>query len=471
MASHLDLGSFLKEQASEGALDSHGQFTIAQDKASHKLAAFTLPRPSAWVSKLIQAAVGWNCHQVNITQTSTESLFHFTFPNPLLLPQEDDIVSHLLKARIGEHSPLDNFCLALRALVEHAKLSFLLVANDGVSLRPIYAGNHYSQLSEQERLSPRFAPQLGLCLTVYHRSELQEVATLADLIARFRGTVSIISELDEYCFTSPIPIKLDGRRIDSMVNSQALGFSTKVRPLAFIGSNSKPLQSPSVLPLPADFEAKKPSLIDPPPRLARTYSGKRHFPSVAILKVQTAPMAATLGPYRQSHIGWIQDGVLIEKQWLDVSTRRTSLLILANGAGLKTDLTGFSLLRNELFQLREQEVLWHIAQEFDPKLLLKADLFSPSIDAFSSSDVTYTRQEAVRQRTKTIIHGVGIGLGLTLVNPLIGLPATVIAAVAPFGLKQPSQEQEILNIKTVLTKAISADIAALKSFLISGPKG
>lgn len=53
-----DLEQFLQQERSEGRLDSDGVFTIALDSALEKTARYSLERPSAWILKVVQAAVG-----------------------------------------------------------------------------------------------------------------------------------------------------------------------------------------------------------------------------------------------------------------------------------------------------------------------------------------------------------------------------------------------------------------------------
>lgn len=54
---HDPLQNWLHSVGSQGALESEGDFSIAQDKAWEKLGAFQLPFTGAWVLKLVQAAV------------------------------------------------------------------------------------------------------------------------------------------------------------------------------------------------------------------------------------------------------------------------------------------------------------------------------------------------------------------------------------------------------------------------------
>ncbi len=52
------LDQFLQLERSEGILDSEGVFTVDWESALEKMAHFSLERPSAWILKIVQAAVG-----------------------------------------------------------------------------------------------------------------------------------------------------------------------------------------------------------------------------------------------------------------------------------------------------------------------------------------------------------------------------------------------------------------------------
>ena len=75
-----ELEKFLLEQVGEGQHDSAGKFTLARGKALEKLANFQLPRETAWVSKLVQAAVAGGSSGIAVRQTPTDTFFVFEPP-------------------------------------------------------------------------------------------------------------------------------------------------------------------------------------------------------------------------------------------------------------------------------------------------------------------------------------------------------------------------------------------------------
>lgn len=59
------LDQFLQLECSEGAFDSEGAFTVDWASALEKTAHFSLERPSAWILKVVQAAVGLRATTIN----------------------------------------------------------------------------------------------------------------------------------------------------------------------------------------------------------------------------------------------------------------------------------------------------------------------------------------------------------------------------------------------------------------------
>jgi hypothetical protein len=458
MTKQLDLGAFLSEQMSEGTVEGQGQFTVSHTQAARKLAKFALPRPSAWVTKLVQAANRWNCSAVQMRQTSTETLFHFTLPRLREIPTEDAIVASLLSGKVGGQSALDAFCLALRALVEQANLSFILVADDGfVQPRPVYSGHHYGALSERERMDKRFRPQPGLSLTVYHRPPTTRDDDLFDVLARLRSYIPVIEELDRYCHVSSVPLLLDGRRVDSLIESPGLGFSRSVRPLFFLGLNALS-HSPESMPLPQDFEEKLVSLLSHSRRITRSYGGEGRFQAALVGQVQAFPPLLELSRLkRRSRLLWVTDGVIVEEEQLDVRTTAVGLNIFINGAGLPTDLTAVIA--------RRREVLQAVGELLRSKRVRSQDYFRVDRDPESSSDEEHDQQEAVRRRIKILLRGSGTGLALTMVNPAVGVPTTLGSIAAAYARKPKDPHAEMLTRKQVLEKTIPDDLTLLRDYL------
>lgn len=78
---------FLDEQRSNGRYDSTGVFTAEAGKALSKLAAYQLPRPSAWVLKMIQAGVAAGVSSISVGLVASGYQMVFRGP-PLVSARE-----------------------------------------------------------------------------------------------------------------------------------------------------------------------------------------------------------------------------------------------------------------------------------------------------------------------------------------------------------------------------------------------
>lgn len=426
MSTELDLTAYLSEQAGEGTKESEGDFTISHKNARRKLARFALPRETAWVSKLVQAAVGWKMQKILAAQSKVETQFFFFTANPSDLPTEDDIVSNLLSGDVVADSPIEHFCLALRALVEQAGLSFILVINDGeCKARPVYAGPHYGELSEEERLGARFNREVGVTLTVRHAPPVTSNTKISDLLSQTRYSLPIIEELKTYAYTCPIPIVVSGMHIEGFLNSRV--FNTQALPLYLSGLRDLE-HSPSRLPLPPSFEHKQLSYLTNPRRARRTYGGRRDF-AAAFMLSSTPTSHSSTAQYRRSQFSWVRDGIVVQTKSLDISTGVLGLHIYANAEGLGSDLTGFQLVESEERTAREAEILMELAKAMREVSGRLEGFFAVDTDERSFEDEQLGKDAAYRKRLKTLIGGSGVGILLTLVNPPLGL-VTTAASVA-----------------------------------------
>jgi hypothetical protein len=420
MSSQHDLLSYLSEQASDGVKDSEGDFTVSQQNARKKLAKFALPRETAWVSKLVQAAVGWGMTRILVAQSKNETQIFFQTRSPGQLPTPNELVNALLSGKIVLDTPLDHFSLGLRALVEQAGLSFLLVANDGEVLpKPIYAGAHFGQMSEGARLDKRYDRAAGMTLTVRHSPPLSAQSDVSELFGLSEFGLPIIEELRDYAYASPVPIIYEGRHLEGILDSPLLGNSQV--PLLQSGL-SKLEHSPERLRLPPCFEEKHCSYRSHPRRVRRSYGGEKQFACGYILAAKSPP---TNWRERRSTLRWVRDGVIVQASSLDTTTQWLSLHLFANAEGLKSDLTGFQLVLGDEFFARRAEILRTLGQEIMTWYDRADEFFREDRDEKSQTDDEYEEDRAFRKRVKVLLKGSAAGLMLTLVNPPFGIAATL----------------------------------------------
>lgn len=431
MSSQLDIGSFLAQQTAAGEVDSQGDFTVSHNEAVRKLARFALPRTTAWVSKLVQAAVRWGCLSLHLTQAGPETNFHFVMDDGIPVPNEQDILSALVSAGVTGPRAVDAFGLALRGLVEQAQFSFLLVcaSSEGEEPKRIYAGSHYGALTENQRMSDRYVRPGGISLTVYHHSRPGHDRVGGAIVAGKQAR-EIVEELRAFSYMSPILITINRESLEGPLTNPILGYSASLRPLVLSGLTGLE-HSPAQLPLPPGYEEKLMSLLSHPRRILRSYGGRTSFAAAFLMTFRTENAPAE--SYRRSRLLWLLDGVIVDEE--EIGARDAlELRLYANAAGLKTDLTGFRLVETDEYRQRRSEILKAMVLALEDPRLSEADFLREDRDAHSPGDDEAIKDEVFRRRLKVFATGGGAGLGLMVLAgaPLLG---TLLMAAGAAGAK------------------------------------
>jgi hypothetical protein len=463
MTSQHDLLAYLQEQADEGVVDSAGDFTVSLQNARKKLAKFALPRETAWVSKLVQAAAAWKMKTMLVGQSKDETQFFFQTSTPAQLPTPNEVVNALLSGKIALETPLDHFCLGLRALVEQATLSFLLVVNDGeVKPQPIYAGAHYGKLSEGARLGEKFDRAVGMTLTVRHSPPITGNSHMSEVLGLKQFGLPILEELRDYAYPSPVPIVQSGRHLEGFLDSPLFRQSSQ-RPLVLSGLTNL-AHSPERLPLPPSFEEKQLSFLTHPRRARRNYQGQKSFACAYILKAGS-PTLVLGDSYRRGNFNWVRDGVVVQSSSLDIRTKTMGLHIMANAEGLKTDLTGFQLVQDEVYFNRKAEIFTALGDQILTWYDRVDDFFREDRDEESAQDEEFDADQAFRKRVKVLLKGSAAGLLLTLVNPPFGVTATLGSMATAYGPHFWKRENDALAWRETQTEALKGDLLLLSQEL------
>ncbi len=209
---HNDLEQFLGEQASVGRLESEGVFTLAESAALKKLANFQLPRASAWILKVLQAAVASGAESLMVVTNSKATRFVFEPKVPLSL---EELRVALLEVEHRASRPLTHLATGLRAVGFGDSRPFTLVL-DGAGERTLFAWDGDQLVSESREL-PGGAPS-ALHLAVSFPAE-DAGRALGGLV---RGAGRASAEFDELSYrgqASPIRLTFDGRRLDTMLGA------------------------------------------------------------------------------------------------------------------------------------------------------------------------------------------------------------------------------------------------------------
>ena len=372
--SDFDLSSFLAEQASGGTSQGGGGFTISHEKAARKMAEYSLPREYAWVLKLIQAGVSWGCSAIKVTQTRVESTLFFEFSDFRPLPTNKELITAILRADLESSLPIDAFAMGLRLLVEKSHLSFLLLIDTG-DLEPqaVYAGVYFGEMDESKRAAKRLGWGKGVTLKINHIAHTETNRLLLNYATVKRHGLPLLLELEKYAFTCSVPLIVDGRRIDGVFRGSRF----------YWGGDFKPLRTVSVE---ADGEINPPFVMSPgfDNQIFTVFTPRRELsalnePATAEAFVLLAGRSQRLEyimhrPIEPNTLYWVRNGVIVDQDPLPRTARALTLYVFANAEGIRSDLTGFQLLRDRLRVERSERVLRKVAELLDREGEIKREI-------------------------------------------------------------------------------------------------
>jgi len=393
--SGFDLGEYLQQARSEGRQDSEGSFTVAQDKALKKLAHFALPGEFDWVLKVVQAANAWSCPVLLIRQSRVATSFFFQ-PAVADFPSDSSLVQALREGSLTTGNPLHELCMALRSLVDQAKLSFVLATRECGRLgEPIFSGDDVSALNVQVRRRWSHLGQDGLRLTVSHFKANESftgryVPTLTGVPRRDVGIARI---LEARALFSPTPIILDGRDITSPFCN---GLAVNEANIVFAGG---PYQENGV-----DWHCY-PALLNReqirrPKWLKRETSGWCLLCSLTPVAVRAyrqaleKPMGTVELRYVQSipHlVHWIRHGVVCRHQAIFNSSVSTRFHIAVRADIARTDLSGLAITSDAApipVQQAAQNSLWVLLEQVAQLAHQNGDIQPPSDSEEETLDLT-----------------------------------------------------------------------------------
>jgi hypothetical protein len=160
---------------------------------------------------------------------------------------------------------------------------------------------------------------------------------------------------------------------------------------------------------------------------------------------------------RRSRLLWLNDGVVVQEEPLSaLSTEILQLTVLANASGLSTDLTGFSLVHNDQFRKRRDEIL-RAAGHALSQLQADESLFREDRDEYSHIDDQQESREAVPGRLKGALKVSGFGVAAVL-SPLLSAPAVAAQLFSGHAWSELRAAKKLLASRGVVLAAIDADL-------------
>lgn len=372
-----DLNSFLSAQLSEGTSHGEGDFTISHEKAAQKMREYSLPREQAWVLKLLQAAVAWDCQEIILKQSRNDSIFFFP-SEQTTLPTNQEIVGSILRADPESHSPLESFGVALRILVEKLHLSFLLLVDDGQpDPQAIYAGVYFGEMTEGRRAEERRKWPRGITLRIHHIPHTEINRLILSHLPFSRQAIPMYREIEQYAYTCPVPLTIDGRRMDGILRSSSLEWQNHRRPVRLAGVELPGDQDPKWN-ICGGFNNQILSLRHPILELASHNGTSPPAEAFLLLAVEVDKHSyAKLDPAKRCAICWVRHGVVVDEYQLPIETELLQLKIFLPAHDLRSDLTGFQLIRNDEYRNRIIRACDRVAEVLQLERLAQRDIFAP----------------------------------------------------------------------------------------------
>ncbi len=343
-----ELEKFLTRSASEGKVESEGQFTLARDQALKKIAEFQLPFRAAWAVKLVQCAVAsGDGSPIRVDLTVKEARFFFVITDLNLTEIEEAFYT----PEPSEKRSLRHLLSSLWAVGLHEGCGFQL-ALPGSSTTLIWDGKSLNRVESEEK---RTCAYLAIAHQPVDGGKLAWVKGLTQSGSR---NLEIQTTLSRCCYTCPVPLTVDARRVDSLQFCPTHGLSDESYPLSL---RFEKADLPALSLPPGTFE-KLPSQSTTTFSLAWSGEGLREVGEKTLRSIkpqQEASVAFLLTAHLKlknsgksvswedtedhSVLYWVQDGVVVDQENLFDGKTHCSVACFLNATELPTDLTGLHL--------------------------------------------------------------------------------------------------------------------------------
>lgn len=400
-----ELEQFLHAQSATGKQEGEGSFTLAREKALMKLAGYQLPFDGAWAVKVFQAAVAAGADkEIRVTLGRRVVVFHFDSAQQWEL---DEVEEAFFNPEPSTVRHVKNLVSGLWAVGVGEKRAFQLRL-EGAEESLVWNG-------ETCQRRPLKQSQKGVELVVTHAQGKSIADWLSDTVEAGRRNSMLASALKDRCFTSPLPLLVDGQRYDALQHCPDYGWNSSSFPIAlsFAEAELPSVRWPSGTFLPhKEFENSElmdgAGLETVTKKIMKAVKPVESSALAALVSVH-AVLESTAGSdssavkfwalrHRSSKALWIQDGAAVEFQNFEVPTNSCSLVCFLKADGLENDLTGFFLADGE---------------ERKRRMALAGVSLMESVEALTDVSGRELREHNQDRYSKlgnaTLILGVGIG--------------------------------------------------------------
>lgn len=339
------LDDYLAGMRASGEIDSEGVFTVAGTRAVGKLAAFLLHKPSDWVLKMVQAACACNAPELHLNQTRSSTQAFFRTDYALDLAHfEQCLTSATQKAA---HRGFEHLATALRAVGVGQDRQWIarLTVSDQVSVISYFDGAVSAQRTQTQELVLGTVVEIGVAYPPGEAGKLGGLVRFGEAIQEEH--MALLSR----CRACPIPLFLDGLRIDDLAEPS---ITTVLEARAFLGvlaptpSGGESIVVPGGLrehdgsfKLEDRFNPHSPFLVSTSGTRARSL--QRWFYNYTTSKESTQKTSFHFNPVEApSRVYLVRDGVVVGKKNLGVN-HPISADVFINADALRSDLSGLQV--------------------------------------------------------------------------------------------------------------------------------
>ena len=338
------MDAFLQQAGNLGAFNSEGVFTLSPEQAAKKLARFQLPFEEAWLVKVAQAAVASGAEQLEVHQARGITFFSFQ-------PAEFLDIQEVYRVMVSEGDSsvraIRHLASGLRAVGLGKGRPFTLSVEHGSEQSLL--GWDGTRLGSAEKKLAGSDKGLLVQLGVGHPAQQPEIAA------------SELKELAARTEASPIPIVINGKRVDHL-NAPLIdpGHGLGSRTELSVGwcpydaaVELPPLRLPRGvmlrdrgLQVDDSFTAERAFLVDGDPlqqevcsvvKLSYGYHVSSHRVATGRFQFHNVP--------RYSYIHWIRDGVICESHRWMTEPSAVAFDLYLSADGLPTDASGLQIVR------------------------------------------------------------------------------------------------------------------------------
>ena len=344
-----ELELFLRSQSTEGRVDSRGAFTVSRQEALKKLAAFALPFAGAWAVKVIQGlvAVGTD-FPIRVDLLATEIHFFFLQPDFSLLEFED----RFFTPEPPERRSLRHILTGLWTVALKEKWGFQLAFADS-STTLIWDGHELHRVESSRKRD-------CACLTLAPLQQKSKLSWVAGVAMAGHRNAELLMTLAQRCYLCPVPLTVDGRRLDSLQRSPENGWGELTFPFAV---NFAQADLPALKIPPGTFSGAPIPIHPTSPTLFVEEGGgwkrlgEQRMKNLKACQESPLPFILCANMKRKdsgdhkwvnsrgpSSISWVLDGAVVDRDPLVDRMLHISVGCFVSAEGLETDLTTLKLI-------------------------------------------------------------------------------------------------------------------------------